>query len=82
MKKEPVKKEGPTSPSVTLLIKIGSALVHFDEVRESGWFNAALVENHEESKFDMAAIETAFDDEVRQWILDMGPLLPLKRSTR
>lgn len=85
MKTKPVKKDGPTNPSVTLLIKLGSALVHFDEIRESQWFKAACIADQVAlgpSQFDLAAIGTSFDDEVRQWIKDMGPLLPLKRSTR
>lgn len=81
---EPVKKEGPTNPSVTLLIKLGSALVHFDEIRESQWFKEACAEKYDKPaghviKFDLGAVETVFDDEVRSWIKDMGPLLPLKR---
>lgn len=73
MKTKPVKKEGPTNPSVLLLIKLGAIAVHVDEMIETDFKNV---------DFDAPALESVFDDEVRQWIKDMGPLLPLKRSSR
>ncbi len=73
MKTKPIKKEGPTNPSVLLLIKLGAIAVHADEMIETGFKNI---------EFDKPALETCLDAEVRQWIKDMGPLLPLKRSTR
>lgn len=85
MKTKPVEKEGPTNPSVLLLIKLGAIVVHFDELTEMKWFKEAVAIDalHEgTSQFDLNAISTVFDDEVKQWIKDMGPLLPLKRSTR
>ena len=69
------------NPRVELLVKLGSALVHFDEISESEWF-AEASRSGPAAGFDLAAIKAAFDDEVRQWLSDMGPLLPLKRSTR
>lgn len=75
MKTKPVKKEGPASPSVLLLIKLGSIAVHVDEMIEHEF-------NISQMAFDLPALQTCFDDEVRQWIKDMGILLPLKRSTR
>lgn len=75
MKHKPVVKEGPTNPSVLLLIKLGAIAVHVDEMIETNFDPRSIM-------FDKAAIETCIDDEVRQWIKDMGPLLPLKRSTR
>ena len=70
---QPVKKEGPTNPSVLLLIKLGSIIVHVDEMVETKFANI---------DFDGSALRTVFDDEVRAWIKEMGPLLPAKRSTR
>ncbi len=75
MKPTPVKKEGPTNPSVLLLIKLGAIAVHVDEMIENKFSPDSFL-------FDKAALDTVMDDEVRQWIKDMGPLLPLKRSTR
>ena len=72
-KTKPVPKEGPTNPSVQILIKLGAIAVHFDEMRETEFKNI---------DFDLPAMDTVFDDEVRAWIKAMGPLLPLKRSAR
>lgn len=73
MKNKPVPKNGPTNPSVLLLIKLGAIAVHVDEMIETKFANIG---------FDLPALKTCFDDEIKQWIKDMGPLLPLKRSTR
>ena len=75
MKPTPVKKEGPTNPSVLLLIKLGAIAVHVDEMIENKFSPDSFL-------FDKSALDTVFDDEVRAWIKAMGPLLPLKRSTR
>ena len=76
MKKiKPVEKVGPTNPSVLLLIKLGAIAVHVDEMIENKFRPDSFL-------FDKAALDTVFDDEVRAWIKAMGPLLPLKRSTR
>lgn len=80
MKTKPVSKEGPTSPSVLLLIKLGAIVVHFDELTENPKFKELTLDDT--ASYDLAAISGVFDDEVKQWIKDMGPLLPLKRSTR
>ena len=79
-KPKPVAKEGPTNPSVLLLIKLGAIAVHFDEMTENPKFKEFVLD--ETATFDKYAIDTLFDAEVRKWIKDMGPLLPLKRSTR
>lgn len=63
----------PLKPSPLLLIKLGAIAVHIDEMVETKFENVI---------FDSPALETAFDDEVRAWIKEMGPLLPLKRSAR
>jgi hypothetical protein len=48
--------------------------VHADEIVETHGKNL---------DFDGPAVRTLMDDsEVRQWIKDMGPFLPAKRSTR
>jgi hypothetical protein len=65
-------KNDPMKPSPLLLIKLGAIAVHIDEMIETKFKNA---------DFDLPALHTVFDAEVRQWIKDMGPLLPLKRST-
>ena len=75
MKAKPIPKAGPTNPGVLLLIKLGSIAVHVDEMIETNFDPRSML-------FDKSALATVFDDEVRQWIKDMGPLLPLKRSTR
>jgi hypothetical protein len=55
-----------------LLCKLGSIVVHADEVTEPG--------AHE---FDISALRALLaDPEVKQWIIDMGAMLPLKRSAR
>ena len=60
------------APSITLLCKLGSIAVHADEMTEPG--------AHE---FDVIAMRQLVNDpEVKQWIADMGAMLPLKRSAR
>lgn len=57
-------------PNMTLLVKIGSALIHFDEATSA-----------EGRGVDMAIARRLLEDsDVRKWIKDMGALLPLKRS--
>lgn len=59
-------------PDLTLLCKLGSIVVHADEMTEPG--------AHE---FDHTALRTLIADaDVQAWIKKMGPLLPLKRSAR
>lgn len=59
----------PLNPSLGLLSKLGSIVVHADE--------AMSEEGHQ---FDVLAIKTCLDDpEVQQWIKDMGVYLPKKR---
>lgn len=59
-------------PDLTLLCKLGSIVVHADEMTEPG--------AHE---FDHTAVRTLLaDPEVQAWIKGMGGLLPLKRSVR
>jgi len=58
------------TPSITLLCKLGSIAVHVDE--------ALSAEGH---PFDWAATRLLLNDpEVKQWIADMGVLLPQKRN--
>lgn len=60
----------PLKPDVTLLIKLGSIIVHTEELWSPG--------GHE---FDKIAAETLLKDpEIRDWIEAMGAFLPLKRS--
>jgi hypothetical protein len=57
-------------PSATLLCKLGSIAVHADEMLSPG--------GH---AFDRIVLQKLLqDEEVTQWIMDMGPLLPQKRS--
>ncbi len=67
-------KTDPLKPSATLLIKIGSAMIHAEEMIETKFKNA---------EFDIPAFKTVAEDpETIAWIKAMGPLLPRKRSTR
>lgn len=62
----------PTLPSIQLLVKLGSAVVHAEELLSPG--------GHE---FDKAAFEGLVNDpEVRMWINAMTKLamLPVKRA--
>ena len=64
------KRPDPLKPSVSLLSKLGSIVVHADEATSAG--------RHE---FDIVAIKSLLDDtEVKEWITDMGAFLPVKRS--
>jgi hypothetical protein len=56
------------TPSHSLLCKLGSIIVHFDEGILTG------------NKVDIDAAQSLMDDkEVREWIRNMGVLLPLRR---
>lgn len=60
------------SPSISLLCKLGSIIVHIDE--------GASKDGHH---FDVIAMRTLMaDPEVKAWLADMGAasLLPVKRS--
>ena len=58
------------NPSLTLLCKLGSIVVHADEALSVGG-----------SPYDIEAIKPLLTDpEVKQWIADMGVLLPQKRK--
>ena len=60
------------NPSPSLLVKLGSIIVHFDEANEPG--------GHE---YDLhTARQLLADPEVAQWIAQMNAaaMLPLKRS--
>lgn len=66
-------KPDPLKPSALLLIKLGSIAVHADELIETKFAH---------TEWDLPALQTALDDEVRAWIRGMGPMLPLKRSAK
>ena len=60
------------NPSLSLLCKLGSIAVHVDE--------ALSAEGH---PFDWAATRGLIEDpEVKQWIADMGAMLPQIRNAR
>lgn len=62
-------KVDPLKPELSLLIKIGSAVVHAKEL--------CSPKGH---PFDKAALDSILSDpEVIKWIKDMGPFLPLER---
>jgi len=62
-------KVNPLQPSVQLLSKLGSIIVHAEELL--GLMGHA---------FDKVALGALFNDpEVRTWIKAMGPFLPVKR---
>lgn len=57
------------TPSHSLLCKLGSIIVHFDE---------GIITGHH---FDIKAAQSLLaDKEVREWLAQMGVLLPLRRS--
>ncbi len=59
----------PLKPSLELLVKLGSAVVHAQELLSP--------KGHH---FDRAALDTVLNDsEVQQWIKDMGVYMPVKR---
>lgn len=59
----------PLTPSLQLLMKLGSIVVHADE--------AISAKGH---RFDVEAMKPLLaDDEVKEWIKDMGVYLPVKR---
>lgn len=67
-------KVDPMRPSPSLLIKIGSAMIHAEELIETKMKHAA---------FDIPAFETVSKDpEVVEWKKAMGAFLPRKRSVR
>lgn len=62
-----------TKPTLPLLMKLGSIIVHADEYLTPG-------EGHE---FDLVTMRTMLaDPEVKQWVADMGVYLPAKRNNR
>lgn len=62
--------DDPLKPSVGLLIKLGSLVVHADEFFSPGG-----------DPVDRIAFNTLIhDEEVKAWISAMGCYLPLKRS--
>jgi hypothetical protein len=63
-------KTDPMQPSVTLLSKLGSAVVHAEE----------LLSPHGHELDRTAFLALANDSEVRAWTKAMGPLLPRKRN--
>jgi hypothetical protein len=62
----------PTKPSLSLLSKLGSIVVHADEA-------LSVDGRHVDIQMTVSLID---DPEVQQWIKDMGPLLPLKRKSK
>lgn len=70
---EEIKMGTPMKPNQGLLIKLGSALIHYQEYVET--------DHH----FDLKAAESIMTDpEVETWISEMNAkaLLPVKRSAR
>ena len=57
------------SPSLTVLIKLGSIAVHADELFSPDGRNADK----------MALLPLLADSEVAEWVKAMGAMLPLKR---
>lgn len=68
-KAKKLEKHDPLCPSVPILIALGSIAVHVDEAAGPG--------GH---AFDTIAARSALETPgLRQWLEDMGPLLPVKR---
>jgi hypothetical protein len=62
-------KVDPLKPSLSLLVKLGSAVVHIEEFLSP--------QGHE---FDKHALDTLLHDpEVKTWLKQMGAFLPVKR---
>ncbi len=71
-------KKDPLKPSATLLIKLGSAMIHAEEIFDQA---RGPMLNMDTMLFDLPAFKTASDDpEVLEWVKSMGPMLPLKRK--
>lgn len=63
------KASDPLQPSLSLPVKLASAVVHADEMLS--------VKGHH---FDRIALEGLLNDkEVQQWLKEMGPFVPVKR---
>lgn len=62
------------SPPASLLVKLGSIIVHFEEYNEPGAHPYDL----------QTAQQLLSDPEVRTWLTEMGAraMIPLKRSAR
>lgn len=66
-----------TEPSLTLLCKLGSIVVHADELTEPVDARKGTAPH----EFDLSALRALIDDpEVKEWIEAMGAMLPLKRG--
>jgi hypothetical protein len=63
------RKEHTLKPSLSLLVKLGSIIVHTDE---------AFSPDGREVDRDVC-LHLIHDPEVQEWITDMGALLPVKR---
>lgn len=62
-------KTDPLKPSVALLSKLGSIVVHFEEVLSP--------KGH---AFDAHALKSLLNDpEVKHWVKEMGVYIPVKR---
>lgn len=60
---------GPLHPPISLLCKLGSIAVHADELLSPSGHS-----------FDKDALQALLRDaEVRHWIAEMGPFMPVKR---
>ena len=63
--------DDPLKPSLALLSKLGSIIVHTEELLSPTAHS-----------FDKVALESLLKDgEVTAWIKSMGPFLPLKRGS-
>ena len=69
-----MKAANPYRPSIQLLVKLGSLIVHYEEMIDSGGHH-----------FDAAAAESLREDpEVKAWVQSMHnlALLPVKRKRK
>lgn len=70
-------------PSLGLLITLGSIAMHVDEVFDNTERGQKLEGAYLGAQADMIAIRTLLDNsELREWMREMGVLLPLKRNVR
>jgi len=65
-----VEKPDPLKPDVALISKIGSIIVHVDELLSTDGRNV-----------DKLALQVLIQDSsVQRWLKDLGPLVPVKRG--
>lgn len=69
-KQKDMESENPLKPSLALLAKLGSIVAHVAEAMGAGGHS-----------FDVVAIKALLlDPEIKAWIKNIGPFIPVKRT--